>query len=102
MSNKKARKIIIDGGAFDDMNGFYDHVIPLLTDGHFDAGHNLDAFNDLLRGGFGAHSYGQPLDIKWISFTRSRDMLGESKLLTIVQIILDVNGGHNCTLKIEE
>lgn len=104
MANKKKtrKKIVIDGGAFDDMRGFYDHVIPMLTDGNFEAGRNLDAFNDLLRGGFGAHGYGQPVEIVWKEFARSRELLGDSKLLTIVQIILDADGGHDCTLKIEE
>lgn len=26
-------------------------------------GHNFDAFNDLLRGGFGVHEYGEPIVI---------------------------------------
>ena len=96
----KRRSIEINGAAFDNMKEFFDHVIPMLSDGSFEAGHNLDAFNDLLRGGFGVHEYGQPLDITWRNFERSRSMLGDANVLTLVQIILDADGGHDCTLKL--
>ena len=44
--------IEIDGARFDNLEGFWSeistHVIPEAK-----WGHNLDAFNDILRGGFG-------------------------------------------------
>ena len=103
MAKKSKRmSIVINGEEFDTMREFFDYVIPMLSDGSFKAGHNLDAFNDLLRGGFGVHEYGQPLDITWRNFERSRSMLGDSSVLTLVQIILDSDGGHECTLKLED
>ena len=98
----KRRAIVINGDEFDTMRQFFDYVIPMLSDGSFEAGRNLDAFNDLLRGGFGAHEYGQPLDITWRNFERSRSMLGDSNVLTLVQIILDSGSGHECTLRLED
>ena len=48
------RTIILDGNAFSDMEGFYCEIDRLLTkDLTWKTGHNLHAFNDILRGGFG-------------------------------------------------
>jgi RNAse (barnase) inhibitor barstar len=42
----------IDGARFDDLDGFFAEVSRVLVPGA-DWGRNLDAFNDILRGGFG-------------------------------------------------
>ena len=42
----------IDGTRFDTLEGFYDEVSRQLIP-RSDWGRNLDAFNDILRGGFG-------------------------------------------------
>ena len=42
----------IDGARFEDLQGFYDEVSRKLIPGD-SWGRNLDAFNDVLRGGFG-------------------------------------------------
>ena len=50
----------IDGRRFSNMAGFYDEVEQVFTCGlDWKIGRNLDAFNDILRGGFGRHEYGQ-------------------------------------------
>lgn len=68
---------IIDGSRFDDLEGFYCEVDRVFTkDIPFETGHNLDAFNDILRGGFGTHERGEPITIRWISFSKSRKDLG--------------------------
>ena len=70
-------KIVIDGENFSSLEGFFDEMDKLLTkDLDFKTGHNLDAFNDLLRGGFGVHEYGQPLEILWVHADKSRNDLG--------------------------
>ena len=44
----------IDGRRFSNMAGFYDEVEQVFTCGlDWKIGRNLDAFNDILRGGFG-------------------------------------------------
>lgn len=71
------RKIVIDGNNFDDLEGFYCEIDKLLTkDLTWQTGHNLDAFNDLLRGGFGVHEYGEPILISWENFEKSRHDFG--------------------------
>jgi RNAse (barnase) inhibitor barstar len=69
--------IILDGNKFSDLEGFYaeaDHVLTKNLD--WKTGHNLDAFNDLLRGGFGVHEYGQPIKLNWLNSTKSKQDLG--------------------------
>jgi len=69
--NKK--KIIIDGIRYNDIDGFYDEIDKVLTKGlTWRTGHNLDALNDLLRGGFGVHEYGEAIVIIWKNAKKSR------------------------------
>ena len=45
------QKIIINGDNFADLESFYVEIDRVLTkDLDWETGHNLDAFNDLLRG----------------------------------------------------
>ena len=70
-------KIIIDGNNFSNEEEFYTEIDKLLTKGlTWKTGHNLAAFNDLLRGGFGVHEHGKELDITWINASKSRKDLG--------------------------
>ncbi len=63
----------IDGAAFDSLEGFYDEVSrKLIPDVYW--GRNLDAFNDILRGGFGTPEGGFVL--RWLNSARSREVLG--------------------------
>ena len=63
-------------------------------------GRNLNAFNDILRGGFGRHEYGQPIHIRWLAYEKSFRDLGKENMDTIVEIILDsACSGHDCTLE---
>ena len=63
-------------------------------------GRNLNAFNDILRGGFGRHEYGQPIHIQWLAYEKSVRNLGKETMDTIVEIILDTDhSGHDCTLE---
>jgi len=70
-------KIVLDGAKFSNMEEFFAEMERLLTkdpDGR--PGRSLDAFNDLLRGGFGVHAYGQGLEIQWVRSEKSRQDLG--------------------------
>lgn len=62
----------IDGASFDSLEGFFDEVGKCL--GTSPWGRNLDAFNDILRGGFGTPEGGFVL--RWVSSERSRVALG--------------------------
>ena len=76
------KEITIDGSVIDTIDQFYDEVERKLTRGlSWAPGRNLDAFNDMLRGGFGVHNDHEPIIIRWIQSARSREALG--KLATI-------------------
>ena len=83
------KNIVIDGDKFSDLEGFYSEIDKLLTkDLEWKTGHNMNAFNDLLRGGFGAHEYGESIHIKWIHFAKSRQDLGYDATKIYYQEIL--------------
>jgi hypothetical protein len=63
----------IDGHDFLTLEGFYAVVSRVLIPGA-SWGHNLDAFNDILRGGFGTPEGG--FVIRWINSSLSRTRLG--------------------------
>ena len=80
----------IDGRHFSTMAGFYDEAEQVFTCGlNWKIGRNLNAFNDILRGGFGRHEYGEPIHIKWIAYQKSVRDLGQETIDTITEIILD-------------
>ncbi len=95
------QKFTIDGRRFSNMAGFYDEVERVFTFGlGWKIGRNLNAFNDILRGGFGRHEYGQPIHIQWLAYEKSIRNLGKETMDTIVEIILDTDhSGHDCTLE---
>jgi len=87
--------IIINGNNFSSLEGFYTEIDNVLTEG-FDwkTGHNLDAFNDLLRGGFGVHEYDEPIKLIWKHIEKSKKELntlqnGQPLFQILVEIIKD-------------
>jgi len=81
-------EFIIDSEKFDDIEGFYCEIDNLFTkDLGWKTGHNLDAFNDILRGGFGVYEYGEPVKIIWKNFEKSEKDLGCKVINMIVEII---------------
>jgi len=83
------RDFIIDGENFDDIEGFYCEIDNLFTkDLDWETGHNLNAFNDILRGGFGVHEYGEPIKIIWKNFAKSRKDFGYEATVKHYEYIL--------------
>ncbi|MHC4741569.1 MAG: barstar family protein [Planctomycetota bacterium] len=75
MAQKK--RFIIDGSRFDTLETFYDEVERILCpDLSFQWGRNLDAFNDILSGGFGSFEYEEPIDLIWKHAEKSKTDLG--------------------------
>ena len=69
--------IIINGDNFSDLESFYDEIDRVLTkDLDWKTGHNLNAFHDLLRGGFGVHEYEEPIILIWKNTLKSKSELG--------------------------
>lgn len=72
----KAYDITIDGNDFSNMEEFYCYMDKILTKPVWRSGHNLDALNDLLRGGFGVSYIGScPVHFKWVHSDKSRKEL---------------------------
>lgn len=71
------RTITIDGTNFLNIDEFYDEIDQLLTKNlTWKTGHNMDAFHDLLRGGFGVHEYGEGIEFYWVHAEKSRQDFG--------------------------
>lgn len=71
------KELIIDGYNFNNISEFYIEVDRIFTkDLTWETGHNLNAFNDLLHGGFGVHEYGEPITIIWNNSDKSKLDLG--------------------------
>jgi RNAse (barnase) inhibitor barstar len=82
--------ITINGDNFSDLETFYDEIDNVLTkDLDWQTGHNLNAFNDLLRGGFGVYEYEEPVKLIWTNFSHSTKTLGQELIDTLVEIITD-------------
>jgi len=69
---------IVDGEKFNTLDEFYDTVSRVLIPGAF-WGRNLDAFNDILRGGFGTPEGGFVL--RWKNSAVSRERLGYAETI---------------------
>ena len=93
---------IIDGNNFSDIEDFYCEIDRIMTKGlKFRTGHNLNAFRDILSGGFGFHEADEPIVIRWLSYRKSREDLGDSLMLAILDTIADHNGsGYDCKLEL--
>lgn len=79
----------IDGSRFSTLEEFYDEVSRVLIPGA-EWGRNLDAFNDILRGGFGTPDGGFVL--RWGNADVSRARLGQEE--TIRQLGLRLTRCH--------
>jgi RNAse (barnase) inhibitor barstar len=66
----------IDGAHFTTLEGFYGEVSRILIPGAA-WGHNLDAFNDILSGGFGTPDDG--FILRWMNTELSRRHLGHAE-----------------------
>ena len=69
--------ITINGAKISSLETFYDEIEGKLTKGlDWKMGRNLDAFNDVLRGGFGVYEYEEPIRLIWENSSNSRQTLG--------------------------
>lgn len=71
-------ELVIDGKNFNSLDGFFREISDKLIPG-VKWGHNLDAFNDILRGGFGLPEYGFVL--VWQNSAESRERLGYAETI---------------------
>lgn len=99
--NDSRRELVIDGNLFSNMDEFYDEIDCVLTKGlDWKTGHNLNAFNDLLRGGFGVHDYEEPIVLVWKNSHKSRHDLNripqgdDGERQTIFEILVEIIREH--------
>jgi RNAse (barnase) inhibitor barstar len=74
--------LVLDGARFSDLQGFYEEVSNRLIPGA-SWGRNLDAFNDILRGGFGTPDDG--FELRWVNSALSRERLGWDATIGFVE-----------------
>jgi RNAse (barnase) inhibitor barstar len=79
------KTFIIDGNNFSNLEGFYDEVQKILTDNFDGFGRNLDAFNDILHGGFGRFEYNEPIELIWKNSTKSKENLGYPETIKYIK-----------------
>lgn len=78
--NKK--EYVIDGKNFSSLDEFYDEISLVLIPG-YSWGRNLDAFNDILRGGFGTPDNG--FVIRWKNADLSQENLGFPETIKYIE-----------------
>ncbi|MEU8112673.1 barnase inhibitor [Micromonospora sp. NPDC048947] len=76
--------LVIDGANFSDLDGFAREFSSLLC--HYAWNGNLDAFNDILRGGFGTPEAGWVF--RWINSDLSRAALSHHATIRWLEQIL--------------
>ena len=78
--------IVIDGNNFSTLAGFYNEVEKKMTKGlDWKIGRNLDAFNDVLRGGFGVFEYEEPITLKWQEYEKGKNDLGFAETVKYIE-----------------
>jgi RNAse (barnase) inhibitor barstar len=82
------KTVTIEGGRFKNLEDFFKEIDRVLTkDLDFKTGHNMNAFNDILWGGFGVHDYEEPIRLIWDNSVKSRKAIGEPLFNDIVALI---------------
>ena len=83
---KMASEYVLDGAAITSLEGFYEQVSSAIIPG-VGWGRNLDAFNDILHGGFGTPDGG--FTIRWMNSDLSRAHLGHAETVWQLEQRLD-------------
>jgi hypothetical protein len=88
--------LVIDGANFSNLDGFAREFTRLLC--NYTWRGNLDAFNDLLRGGFGTPETGWVL--RWLNSESSRAALGyEETARRLEQLLLTCHPSNRSTIE---
>lgn len=78
----------INGNKFSSEKGFYNEIERVLTnDLNWKIGRNLNAFNDVLSGGFGVFDVDEEIILEWKNFYKSGEKLRVHFLHAVVEII---------------
>jgi len=88
------KRYILDGRGFSTLEEFYDEVSRVLIPGE-SWGRNLDAFNDILRGGFGTPGEGFILEWRYLAVSRQRLGCPET-IRQLEQRLLECHPDNRC------
>jgi RNAse (barnase) inhibitor barstar len=87
------KHFIIEGKRIHDRTGFYDEIHLVLCPKFSGMGYNLDAFVDVLRGGFGAFDRGEKIIIEFKDYSSAKKSLGDgffSKIISFLKANPDI------------
>jgi len=86
----KTITLIIDGNNFYDLDSFYNEIDNVFIEIiGFETGHNFDAFNDILSGGFGIFTHEDSINLIWKNFNKSKNDLNKDDIEILLDIIND-------------
>lgn len=72
-----SKQIIIDGNQIHDIKSLYEEInLKFMQGEDWQLGESLDAFDDLLYGGFGAIKGDGPINLVWKNFENNKEVLG--------------------------
>lgn len=80
------KEYVIEGSRIRSLEEFYDEVSRVVIP-KADWGRNLDAFNDILSGGFGTPENG--FSLRWANSSRSKDNLSYEETARQLRLILE-------------
>lgn len=81
-------EFVINGSRITSEKSFYNEIEKVLTNGlNWKIGRNLDAFNDILRGGFGQFDCHEKIILTWKNFSKSEASLKPQFLSNVLEII---------------
>lgn len=81
-------EFVINGSRITSEKSFYNEIEKVLTNGlNRKIGRNLDAFNDVLRGGFGQFDCDEKIILKWKNFSKSEASLKPQFIRSVLEII---------------
>jgi len=77
-NNNKRKMIVINGGHFSSLAGFYEEISKILMkDADWKVG-TFDGFDDILYGGFGVFGNKEEIEIIWKESRKSKEDLGSN------------------------
>ena len=84
------KTLILDGNNFSNRAEFYDEIEKVFTKGlDWKIGRNLNALNDILRGGFGVTAYEEPFKLIWKHSEKSKTDLGYPQTIAYLEELLE-------------
>jgi RNAse (barnase) inhibitor barstar len=80
------KTLVINGNNFSDLQSFYDETVNVLTVDFADKfGRNMNAFDDILLGGFRKFEYQETINLIWKNAEKSKKDLGWPETIKYIE-----------------